>query len=288
MPKDRRSKKYFNQNVSMKDSLFKHNKTFKNILITCDNFKEKFAVRDSYRIISDFYEKVDKEFAKRQAERLDKQVESKLNPVDTDKTDDKQVKEKPEFLSQQIKIKAKGLVFVKLNDKLLIENFDIVQFVNDILDFCYETHEKLSKHIFRFIPVEVACLATMDNFKIFMKQLIDKKMPKTIYNHTFSLIYKCRNNNKFVKGEFFDFLEENIPDNYRKLDYNGDYSIIVDITVHFMCLTITKDFIKYNRYSMTKKEDKPKQEVKETETKEKVEKELEIPVQNNQEDVDLF
>ena len=147
-------------------------------------------------------------------------------------------------------------MFIKLNESLLREDFDVETFVVEVLEEAHGRNEKLSKDIFKFMPAEVACLASFDNFKLFMAELVTRKMPHSGENKTWSMVYKCRNNNKFAKFEFIDFLDGIIPKNYRHIDYNGDYNIVIDITQHFMCLLITTQYLSTNKFSMSKKAEK--------------------------------
>lgn len=257
--KDKRHNKHKYSNKDSSSSIFKDGHHFKGILVTCDAKKEKFAVRDAYRIINDFIEKYRVDKIDLVEDDLDKAIEAKINNMNGDKPaieEGDAPKPKREFMSQQVQIKGKGLVFIKLNNKLLVPEFEVEKLALEVLEDAHSRHEKLSKDIFRFVPVEVACLASSDNFQTFMGELVAKKMPESETHHTWSLVYKCRNNSKFAKFEFLDFLDGAIPKNYRRIDYNGDYNVIVDITQHFMCLTISTHFLEYNKFSMSRKEKK--------------------------------
>lgn len=257
--KDKRHAKHKYANKSNLLSIFKEGFAFKGILLTCDAKKEKFAVRDAYRIINDHIGKYRIDAPEDEDIDLDKQLEAKLAgtlanpPVASEMTENKP---KREFMSQQIQIKGKGLVFIKLNEKLLRPEFDVETFALEVLEDAYARNDKLSKDIFRFIPADVACLASFDNFKLFIADLVARKMKESETHYTWSLVYKCRNNNKFAKFEFTDFLAEIIPPNFHRIDYNGNYNVIVDITQHFMVLLITSHFVDSNKFSMTKKEKK--------------------------------
>ena len=99
------------------------------------------------------------------------------------------------------------------------------------------------------IPVEVACLACLNNFKLFVPNLVSKFFKATTERFSWSFLYKCRSNNKFHKSDFFDLLSHLIPENYYHLAYNGDMIFLVDITQHFMCMSVFDNFEKYKKYS---------------------------------------
>ena len=250
--------KYNTRSKQSDRSIFKEGEAFKGILITCNSKKEKFAVRDAYRIINDHIGKYRTEAAEKTEVDLDAHLESRLagNTQDNDNNANGDKKPKREFISQQVQINGKGLVFIKLNEKLLKDSFDTEKFALEVIENSHSRHDKLSKDIFRFIPAEVACLASLGNFEKFMAELIARKMPQSNEDITWSFVYKCRNNNKFAKYEFYDLLEAMIPKNYRKIEYNGDFNIIVDITQHFMCLVATSHFSDTNKFSLLKKSEK--------------------------------
>lgn len=100
------------------------------------------------------------------------------------------------------------------------------------------------------IPVERGCLASIENFEKFMKELILKHFPQKDTTQTWSLLYKCRNNSKFFKEQFLGFLKENIPSNYKSLEYNGDKHVLIDITHHAMCLSVLDHFVEFKKYSL--------------------------------------
>lgn len=99
------------------------------------------------------------------------------------------------------------------------------------------------------VPIEVACLASTANYKLFVPALVERFFGGTEEHFTWSFAYKCRNNNKFLKGDFFDFLTPLIPKNYSYLTYNGDMTFMLDITQHLMCISVFNDFDRYKKYS---------------------------------------
>lgn len=239
----------------------------KGFLISCSNHKEKFAVRDAYKIINQFYiQEYGDRFEKEENDLIDKEVMKNLY---SDGKEEKKEEEKKivkrKFLSKQLKINAKGLVFVKIDDTIFPPDFHIQNFVEIILN--YAKSEKIipSKDIFKFIPIEIACKASLTNFENFSKILIEKFLNKEEVNLTWSMVFKCRCNSKFNdKYEFLNYLKENIPKNYRHLDYKGDITFFIDITQHFMCLSIFRNFDKLKKFSFINL-------LKEKITKEKVE-----------------
>ena len=152
------------------------------------------------------------------------------------------------------------------------------------------------------IPVEIACMASVSNFKQFLPDLIPKFFKATEERFSWSFVYKCRNNNKFMKSEFFEVIGPLIPPNYYHLSYNGDMIIMVDVTQHLMCVSVFNNFEKYKKYSFAcclksegkgqneEEEQEMDREKEEQETKNNEGAKLEIHnVENNEnEDISLF
>ena len=246
--------------------IMEEGKKIKGFLISCSTHKEKFAIRDAYRIINQFYiQEYGDRFEKEENDIIDEQVMKNLYSDDKQEEKgegkNKKVFIKKKFLSKQVKINAKGLVFVKIDDTIFPEDFNGQNFVELILKNAKKEKIIPSKDIFRFIPIEIACKASMPNFENFAEILIKKFLNENEENLTWSMVFKCRCNNKFNnKYDFLSFLETIIPKNYRHLDYKGDITFFIDITQHFMCLAIFRDFDKLKKFSFINllNENKPK------------------------------
>lgn len=137
------------------------------------------------------------------------------------------------------------------------------------------------------IPVERACLASIENFEKFMPELIEQSFPPA-ESRTWCLLYKCRSNSKFYKEQFLQFLREKIPQSYKYIDYNADLHILIDITQHIMCLSVLSNFQAFRKFSFQKKVDK-EAPPKESQSKEQALQEapLEQKVEIHLEDIGL-
>jgi hypothetical protein len=151
---------------------------------------------------------------------------------------DKEVKETKEVKNvkgekfmrkfKQIKINKKGILFFKLNEtyedkiNLLKISDSIVQDFRDGLTSKYV-------RIFKIIPIEVCCFASMNNFEHYGNLFFKNYLNSVKEEATLSLFFKCRNNSKFTKSEILEWVQENKPENLKFLDYKGDYTLFVDI-----------------------------------------------------------
>jgi hypothetical protein len=84
---------------------------------------------------------------------------------------------------------------------------------------------------------------------MFAPGIIVQAFPPVEHRVTWTIVYKCRNNSKFVKEEFLSVITPLIPENYMFLSYNADLTIVLDITQHLMCLSVLKDWEKYKKFS---------------------------------------
>ena len=236
------------KNWANPNSIFRDGYSFKGFLISCDANKEKLAVRDSYKILNEYFEKLSGQEIDEEVKEMDDLILKKLKGNDTETPDSKVDKRKNQKF-YQIKVNARGVTFIKIEDNLFSEDFDMETMISKIFEDVIESKSKLSRSICRMIPVEVGCLASMNNFKSYIKDLISKHFNSQEESKTWSMAYKCRNNNKFSKDQFLNIILELIPSNYRQLTYNGDITLFVDITQHLMCLGVYRLYNKFNKFS---------------------------------------
>lgn len=106
-------------------------------------------------------------------------------------------------------------MFVKIEEEHFPDEMKMTDFIKPLMEEVHVNGVSISKDISRIIPVERACLASDDNFQLFMKELIDRDMPPVEKDTTWCLLYKCRNNSKFFKDQFVTYLQKTIPKPYR-------------------------------------------------------------------------
>lgn len=96
-------------------------------------------------------------------------------------------------------MKAKGVMFIKIDQELFASDMTMENFIRPIFINIHDEDKFVTKDISRMIPVERACLASIDNFELYMPDLITANFSETEENKTWCLLYKCRNNSKFFK-----------------------------------------------------------------------------------------
>jgi hypothetical protein len=230
-------------------SIFKEGFSFRGVLVTSQNSKEKFAVRDSYRILNDYFDKIYGEVhTNKQMEELDDQV-LKIMSGEADQIIDNKVLPPKSRVFNQIKVSARGMIFIRFDDRVFPKSDSAENFISQIFDDIISKHSLFSRSVCRMIPVECACLASFTNFKLFAPEIIAQYFKPVEHRVTWTLVYKCRNNSKFNKEEFLGFITPLIPENYVFLSYNADLTILLDITQHLMCLSVLKNFEKYRKFS---------------------------------------
>ena len=109
---------------------------------------------------------------------------------------------------------------------------------------------ELRRSICRMVPVECASVASLNNFKLLLPDLLENFLLDRENKFTWTFAFKCRNNNKFNnKIEFLDQILSQIPPNYEHVTYGGDVTFLLDITQHLMCVSVLKNYEKYKKFS---------------------------------------
>ena len=258
------AKEYFKEG-----SIFKEGFSFRGVIITSQNSKEKFAVRDSYRILNEYFDKIYGEIhANKEMEQLDDQV-LKIMSGDVDQIIDNKLIAPKSRVFNQIKVHARGMIFIRFDDRVFPKTDSVESFVSQIFDDIISKQSLFSRSVCRMIPVECGCLASFTNFKLFAPEVIAQYFKPAEHRVTWTMVYKCRNNSKFNKEEFLSFITPLIPENYVFLSYNADLTILLDITQHLMCLSVLKNFEKYRKFSFFSFIDHSKIEADSADNKEK-------------------
>lgn len=124
-------------------SIFKEGKCFQGVLISCQKNQEKFAVRDTYRVLNDNFDIM---FGNKDGDTTDPNIESRV--LEAIKNDGElQVKTHPikPKLFNQIKVEAAGLLFVKFDEENFPKNILVKDFVSEIFNKAIETNKIPSK-----------------------------------------------------------------------------------------------------------------------------------------------
>lgn len=170
--------------------------------------------------------------------------DKKIDTTEGQKTEKDKEEEKPKvppkpevYMTKfkQMRINKKGVLFFKLNE--IYENkINLLKISDSIVqDFRDGLTSKYTK-IFKITPIEVCCFASFENFEHYTKLLFNNYLKPIKENHTLSGFIKIRNNSKFTKTEISEFLQENKPENFKLIDYKGDYVVFVDIVQVIFCI----------------------------------------------------
>lgn len=99
--------------------------------------KEKFAVKEAYRVLRDHYQKFFNKEVDLESE-IDLQEEGQGRRRD---------KKKRNELSQQVELKAKGVIFIKVNEAFFTEPITMEKFITPIFQQIHSQGKFLSKDI---------------------------------------------------------------------------------------------------------------------------------------------
>lgn len=240
-----KKKKYMNnpQGFSRVFSELEHTQGF---LVTCNESKERMAVRDVYNMLNDYLDEICEE--KGIESHLNKETMLEKRKVSGDfefpakkmlKTDDndtqavdnedddipvrKQSSEsfvkKKVFVFKQMKLKAKGLLFIKMDDSWA-EKVSAHEIAHRILEDVHTNQKQVSKFCHRLYPIQYTFDANFNTFKHFVEKILDEHFPNkndltdTNIGMTWNMHYRCRSNNKFDKQKFMSFFMEHLPNIY--------------------------------------------------------------------------
>lgn len=232
------------------------------LLVTCTGKNEKMAVQDIYKILNEFAE----ELAPELFEEEEQQVLPKRAPLSPTKDDDltqelnldreeRVAKPKPKRMRhfQQMRMRAKGIIFIIMNESLLAK-ITPHALSKKILDSVEETRSLLTRYCSRIYPVEYTMDANLELFQTHAKHLVEKYFPKREEGPsvTWSFRFKCRSNSKYTRNMFLTEVIALIPSNYMYLEYHGSIEFFVDITQHTMCMTVLSPYSDHKYYSFQK------------------------------------
>lgn len=165
-------------------------------------------------------------------------------------------KKKKAFVFKQMKLKAKGLLFIRMDDGWASKASPF-EVTHKILEDVHGNQKQLTKFAYRVYPIEYAFDAKWETFKHFMEILLEKHFPATTEGEeftsnigsTWNIQYKCRSNDKFSKDLFLSFFLEFLPNRYPQRLVHPDKLILIDISQHIMCVSVL-DGKQKTRYSI--------------------------------------
>jgi len=154
---------------------------------------------------------------------------------------------------QQMRMKAKGMIFIIMN-KSITDQISPQKLTKAILDGIEEDKTLLTKFCSRIYPIEYTVDASIENYEKYATLLVAKYFPELPEGttKTWCIHFKCRSNNKFTKNQFMSVLLRLIPPCYHFLQYKAEIEFFVDITHHTMCLTVLSPYSEHKYYSFQK------------------------------------
>ena len=264
-----------------------HSRTFNDLeyspgfLVTCNESKERNAVRDVYNMLNDYLDELCEEkgipshinsdikpktdflLEKRPVDLDDKeayefpskkmlknendeqnnnyQVIQDTSSIKNSRKNSEKEKGNKTFVFKQIKLKAKGLLFVKM-DQSWAEKVTPFEISQKILEDVNTNQKQLSKFCHKLYPIQYAFDANFNTFKHFIEKIFDEHFPSkkmdvegendtnTNIGSTWNLYYRCRANNKFDKQKFLSFFMEFMPNCFPIKQVHPDKQILIDIT----------------------------------------------------------
>lgn len=224
------------------ESIFANGSAVCGVWMTCPDSREKFAVRDAYRLLNDAFTRQFAAEAQRADADVDEQVHRALNG------DSPPLKAKQAFKFQQIKVRARGVIFIVFNVPELQNSTEAKQFVNEIIDESLKLGVRPSRCIFRFVPIERAFKASVQNFERHLRQMV--AVLPTEEGCTWSIKYKCRNNSEFKRESIYATCHQLMPDNFHFQQNDGEFVLFIDVSQNLMCMSLLDQFETRNNYSL--------------------------------------
>ena len=125
-------------------SIFKDGSFFRGVLVSCQKNQEKFAVRDTYRVLNDHFEE---NYDQCKKNTIEESIEKQVVLAMEAKTDELEVKvHQPKVkLFNQIKVEATGLIFVKFDNDLFPSHLLVKDFVEEIFEKSIKSQKTPSK-----------------------------------------------------------------------------------------------------------------------------------------------
>ena len=308
---DKNNKKY-------KDMKSKHNNLNADIneeitgfLLFTDKNREKNCLKDAYNILNDVTEKIYPHLYTNSTLDINEETDNKNNILSEIDKEIKLLKKTKKFF-MELNTRCAAVIFIKIESeyKNLIFPKEIIEYIiKDVIN----TKKSLSKYISKFYPIEICIKYSLENFKIKVKELIEKYFKEDNDKiKTWKIELRIRNNNSINKKELMDIILKSVNINNYKVDYKKpELTFLVEISCNLLCLSVLENYFEYKGYniqSLSKtdeeilfeknkiaklkedKEIKDKEKKQEKESKEsKIEKdnndEIEIPDDNDEVDL---
>ncbi|XP_014610823.1 PREDICTED: THUMP domain-containing protein 1 [Polistes canadensis] len=260
-------KKYYYPNKESnlkKCKLFNLETGMTGFLCTC-NFREKDCVRDAYKLLNEFADKIDE--LNKDKITICTEGSSIINEIQSPENDEQNNSDEEDIstaLSKEInQLKAesdkpialrrfqvvntgvKNVVFIKttLSNPLKL--------VSNIIKELDRTKKQRSRFLLRLLPIEAVCKAYMNDIKSVASVIFEKyfsQEPKT-----FSIVFNRHSNDSVHREEIINDLAEIIkkknPGNRANLK-NPELAVVVEVIRGLCLISIAPDYYKYRKYNL--------------------------------------
>lgn len=260
-------KKYYYPNKESnlkKCKLFNLETGMTGFLCTC-NFREKDCVRDAYKLLNEFADKIDE--LNKDKITICTEGSSIINEIQSPENDEQNNSDEEDIstaLSKEInQLKAesdkpialrrfqvvntgvKNVVFIKTTLSNPLE------LVSNIIKELDRTKKQRSRFLLRLLPIEAVCKAYMNDIKSVANVIFEKyfsQEPKT-----FSIVFNRHSNDSVHREEIINDLAEIIkkknPGNRANLK-NPELAVVVEVIRGLCLISIAPDYYKYRKYNL--------------------------------------
>ena len=167
-----------------------------------------------------------------------------------------------------------GAIFIKLADWAR-PFVDIKRVGQEIVETVKRTGELTTRFVCRLIPVDFLCKANnFDDFKQFARPILERYFPMRdaaksddTRHVSWCLEFKRRNNEKFQRGVYVDYIMEQVDPAHTSVSYDyADVEIVVEIFRDILIMAVLpgykNDFKRYNLQMLAGKEDSQDEQAK--------------------------
>lgn len=222
------------------------------VIVTCDGGKERAAVRD---VVRNLTERAEQTFGYEAAgtasgdagEGKETTGDVVADALRAELEGLREEKKKPALKEMSLDLRA--CTFVGASDELA-NACDIVELVKADLERAKSTNVTFSRHCMRMIPVEVVCFAGVDEIKEAVKPLLERHFTSG-KEQTFAISFERRANDSVRRTEVIEAIAGLIDQPPNKVNLSDpDLTIMVEIIKGVACLSVVPDYEKLCKYNL--------------------------------------
>lgn len=224
------------------------------VIVTCDGGKEKGALRDVARNLSERWEArggggaTTSSKAGRGGEDDDgggggdagDALAAELAGLREEAKD-------PMF--KEIGLDLRACSFLKAH-KSVLETCSVADLVKDELERAQESGQTRGRHVMRMLPVETVCYAGVEEIAEAAKKLVDKYFSSGL-EQTFAISFARRANNTIKRDEVIEAIASMIKQPPNKVNLSDpDLTILVEVMKGVACLAVVRDYERLCKYNL--------------------------------------